>query len=84
MATHDQLRAQILDQLRQEGVTDPAQIDQQLRSRLHDAMEQKYGEMNGPGMVGGAAMGNGSGMGQQGMGGGAMNGTGYRHGPNAS
>jgi hypothetical protein len=44
LATHDRLRAEIVDQLREEGVTDPDQI----RTRLHDAMEQEYGEMPGP------------------------------------
>lgn len=47
-AYRDQVRAQILDQLRQEGVTDPAQVQEQLRTRLHSAMEAKFGEVNGP------------------------------------
>ena len=46
--THDRLRAEILDQLREEGVTDPDQIRDQLRTRLHDAMEEHYGDMPGP------------------------------------
>jgi hypothetical protein len=41
--TRDRLRAEILDQLRQEGITDPDQVRDQLRTRLHDAMEQEYG-----------------------------------------
>jgi hypothetical protein len=69
--TRDRLRAEILDQLRDEGVTDPDQIRDQLQTRLHDAMEQRYGEMPGP---------------HQGMGPGHQseahhNGTGHGHGP---
>jgi hypothetical protein len=46
-AYRDQVRTQILDQLKQEGVTDPAQVQEQLRTRLHDAMGAKFGEVNG-------------------------------------
>lgn len=69
--THDRLRAEILDQLRQEGVTDPDQI----RTRLHDAMEEQYGDMPGPQA--------GMGPGDQGWEhrGGPRDGTGARHGP---
>jgi hypothetical protein len=47
-AVRDELRTQALERLRQEGVTDPAQVHDQLRLRLHDGMEQRFGEMNGP------------------------------------
>jgi hypothetical protein len=46
--TRDRLRAEILDQLREEGVTDPNQIRDELHTRLHDAMEDEYGDMPGP------------------------------------
>lgn len=52
-AARDELRPQILEQLRQEGVTDPAQVRDQLRTRLHDGMEQRFGEVNGPHAAGG-------------------------------
>jgi hypothetical protein len=76
--TRDRLRAEILDQLREEGVTDPDQIRDQLRTRLHDAMEQEYGEMPGPHA--------GMGPGDQGWDhrDGQRDGTGYQHGPMAS
>lgn len=79
-AVRDQLRTQILDQLRQEGVTDPAQILDQLRTRLHDAMEEKFGEVNGPNAGGGA--GYGAGYGAGGRHAGPMDGSGNRFGPN--
>ena len=60
-AVRDQLRTQVLDQLRQEGVTDPAQVRDQLRTRVHDAMQQQFGEVNGPNA--GARMGHGGGGG---------------------
>ena len=41
---HDWLRAETLDQLRQEGVTDPDEV----RDRLHDAMEEDHPAMPGP------------------------------------
>ena len=76
--TRDRLRAEILDQLREEGVTDPGQIRDQLQTRLHDAMEQRYGEMPGPhaGMA----------SGDQGWEhrDGPRDGTGARHGPMTS
>lgn len=46
--TRDRLRADILNQLSEDGVTDPDQIRDQLRTRLHDAMEEEYGDMPGP------------------------------------
>jgi hypothetical protein len=52
-AARDELSAQIRDQLEQEGVTDPDQFRDQLRSRLHDAMEDRFGEVNGPHAGGG-------------------------------
>jgi hypothetical protein len=73
--THDRLRAEILDQLGEEGVTDPDQIRDQLRTRLHDAMEQEYGEMPGHHT--------GMGPGERGWEyrSGPADGTGDRHGP---
>jgi hypothetical protein len=73
--TRDRLRAEILDQLRDEGVTDPDQIRDQLQTRLHDAMEQRYGDMPGPH--------EGMGPGDQGEAhdNGAYDGTGHGHGP---
>ncbi|WP_116999385.1 hypothetical protein [Desertimonas flava] len=47
-AVRDQLRAEILDQLEQEGVTDPDELRDELRTRLHDAMEDNFGEIMGP------------------------------------
>jgi hypothetical protein len=47
-AARDQLRAEILDQLEQEGVTDPDELRDELRTRLHDAMEDRFGEVMGP------------------------------------
>jgi hypothetical protein len=73
--THDRLRAEILDQLREEGVNDPDQIRDQLRTRLHDAMEEHYGDMPGPQ----AGMGAGDQGGE--YHGGPRDGTGARHGP---
>jgi len=69
--TRDRLRAEILDQLREEGVTDADELRDQLQARLHDAMEQRYGDMPGP---------------HEGMGPGDQNrphhnGTGYGRGP---
>jgi hypothetical protein len=48
LAVRDELRTQLLDQIRQEGVTDPAQVRDLLRTRLHEAMEARYGELPGP------------------------------------
>jgi hypothetical protein len=80
-AVRDQLRAEILAQLQEEGVTDPDQLRDQLRDRLHEAMEEQFGEVHGPM---GAGMGHGSGgmsvpSGRQV---GPMDGTGYGHGAN--
>ena len=68
MAVRDELRTQILDQIRQEGVTDPAQVRDLLRTRLHDAMESQFGGMNGPH------------AGMNGSGAGPADGTGLRYG----
>lgn len=54
--THDRLQAEIRDQLREEGVTDPDEVRDQVRTRLHDAMEDEYGEMPGLGLGMGAGM----------------------------
>jgi hypothetical protein len=48
LEAHDRLRAEILDQLREEGVTDPDEVRDQLRDRLHDAMEEEHPDMPGP------------------------------------
>jgi hypothetical protein len=65
--TRDRLRAEILDQLRDDGLTDP----DQLQTRLHDAMEQRYGDMPGPH----------EGMGPGDQGEAHHDGTGHGHGP---
>lgn len=88
-AVRDQLRAEILAQLQEEGVTDPDQLRDQLRDRLHQAMEDRFGELGGPqagGGMGSGGMGSG-GMGPGGMGPGGrqlgpMDGTGYGRGAN--
>jgi hypothetical protein len=69
--------AAIREQLREEGVTDPDQVRGELRTRVHDAMEQEYGEMPGPQV--------GMGAGHEGWEGadGPRDGTGYRHGAGA-
>lgn len=86
-AYRDQVRAQILDQLKQEGVTDPAQVQEQLRTRLHTAMEAKFGEVNGP-RAGQGSGGGGSGRGGMGYrwatGERPMDGSGNRWGANRS
>jgi hypothetical protein len=76
--TRDRLRAEILDQLREEGVTEPDQIRDQLQTRLHDAIGQEYAEMPGPHA--------GIGPGDQGREHqtGPRDGTGARHGPMTS
>lgn len=68
-AARDQLRDQIRAQLEQEGVTDAAQLREEMRIRVHAAMEDKFGEVNGPhagGMGGGRHAGpmDGSGYGR--------------------
>lgn len=75
-AARDELRAEIRDQLEQEGVTDPDQFRDQLRTRLHEAMEDRFGEVNGPHAGGGMPDGR---VGRQH---GPMDGTGMGHGAN--
>lgn len=76
--TRDGLRAEILAQLEAEGVTDPEQVREQLRTRLHQAMEEQYGEMPGPQ----AGMGPEFGMGPHaGDGWGPGDGSGFQRGP---
>lgn len=75
-AVRDQLRAEIRDQLEQEGVTDPDQVRDQVRTRLHDAMEDRFGQINGPQAGGGMGYGGG------GRRLGPMDGTGYGRGAN--
>ena len=77
-AVRDQLRAQILDQLRKEGITEPDQVRDQLHTRLHDAMEQRFGEVNG--LHAGGGMGYGAGGGRHL---GPMDGTGNGRGANS-
>jgi hypothetical protein len=48
METHEQQREEILAQLEDEGITDPDQVREELRTRLHAAMEAEYGDMPGP------------------------------------
>lgn len=48
METHEQRRQEILAQLEDEGITDPDQVREELRTRLHAAMEEEYGDMPGP------------------------------------
>jgi hypothetical protein len=79
--TRDRLRADIVAELEAEGVTDPDEVREQLRTRLHEAMEAEYGEMPGPQ----AGMGPGAGMGAHaGDGWGPGDGSGFRQGPGAS
>jgi hypothetical protein len=79
--TRDRLRTEILAQLEAEGVTDPDQVREQLRTRLHEAMEAQYGEMPGPQ----AGMGPEAGMGPHaGDGRGPGDGRGSRHGSGMS
>ena len=70
LALRDELRTQILDQIRQEGVTDPAQVRDLLRARLHEEMEVS-GVMPGPGPSHVAMNANGNGP---------ADGTGLRYG----
>jgi len=42
---HDRLQAEILGHLHDEGVTDPERLREELRDRLHDAIEDEYGEL---------------------------------------
>lgn len=46
--THEQQREQILAQLEDEGITDPDRVREELRTRLHTAMDEAYGDMPGP------------------------------------
>ena len=72
LAERDQLRTEILAQLEQEGVTDPAEVAEQLRTRLHTALEEEFGPLAGPRA--------GFGAGPGGLAVGAGDGAGFRHG----
>ena len=73
-AAHDELRAEIREQLEQEGVTDPDEFREQLRIRLHEAMQDRFGEFDAPHHGGDMRFG--------GRHHGPMDGTGHGPGPN--
>jgi hypothetical protein len=59
-AARDQLRAEITTQLQEEGVTDPVELREELRTRVQVAMEEQFGELPGP-LAGGGLGGHRSG-----------------------